>query len=253
MNISTGYLEALADSDCGWFYRRDADTFKQIPGTPIAYWAGAGALSSYEKGRLLSTVANPKAGITTGNNDGFIHFWWECCLSKTGRADSLGASWFLCNKGGAYRKWYGNLENVMNFDGNAQVKMSELPGYRPVNLSLQGEESVSWSDITSGGNSFRLNGPGLMFDHVGISAFPKKDLLCRIAGFLNSSSAESFLKFISPTLHCNAGDIAKLPYLDAANETGVEIDAMTNECVFVSKHDWDSLETSWDFKCSPLI
>ena len=248
-----GILEALADPDCGWFYRRDADTFKQIPGTPIAYWAGAGALSSYEKGRLLSTVANPKAGITTGNNDGFIHFWWECCLSKTGRADSLGASWFLCNKGGAYRKWYGNLENVMNFDGNAQVKMSELPGYRPVNLSLQGEESVSWSDITSGGNSFRLNGPGLMFDHVGISAFPKKDLLCRIAGFLNSSSAESFLKFISPTLHCNAGDIAKLPYLDAANETGVEIDAMTNECVFVSKHDWDSLETSWDFKCSPLI
>ena len=140
----------------------------------------------------------------------------------------------------------------MNFDGDAQAKMSELPGYRPVNISLQGKESVSWSDITSGGNSFRLNGPGLMFDHVGISAFPKTDLLCRIAGFLNSSSAESFLKFISPTLHCNAGDIAKLPYLDAANEGGAEIDAITNECVLVSRLDWDSLETSWDFKRHPL-
>lgn len=246
-------LEAIRNPDCGWFYRRDAETFRQIPGAPMAYWAGSGALSSYQNGELLSSVANPKAGITTGNNDDFIHFWWECCLSKTGRADSLGASWFLCNKGGAYRKWYGNLENVMNFDGDAQARMSELPGYRPVNLSLQGEESVSWSDITSGGNSFRLNGPGLMFDHVGISAFPKKDLLGRIAGFLNSSSAESFLKFISPTLHCNAGDIAKLPYLDATNEDGAEIDAITNECVLVSRLDWDSFETSWNFKRHPLI
>ena len=246
-------LDAIGNPSCGWFYRRDAETFKQIPGTPIAYWAGLGALSSYQNGELLSSVANPKAGITTGNNDDFIHFWWECCLSKTGRADSLGASWFLCNKGGAYRKWYGNLENVMNFDGDAQARMSELPGHRPVNLSLQGEESVSWSDITSGGNSFRLNGPGLMFDHVGISAFPKRDLLCRIAGFLNSSSAESFLKFISPTLHCNAGDIAKLPYLDATAGAGAEIDAITKECVLFSRLDWDSLETSWDFKRSPLV
>ena len=138
----------------------------------------------------------------------------------------------------------------MQYDKNAQREMSELAGYRPVNLDKQFLSSISWSDITSGGNSFRQNGEHNLYDHVGISAFPPAGWESFVCAFLNSSVVEAFLKLIAPTLHCNAGDVAKIPVSDARS---IEVDSYSNNSTSLSKADWDSQETSWDFKRSPLI
>ena len=246
-------LEAIKNPACGWFYRRDASTFHQIPGSPIAYWASKSFVNAYLGGKRVGEVANPKAGITTGNNDKFIHFWWECAKRRISIKADAGRPWNLCNKGGQFRKWYGNLENAMRFDECAQAEMSSLPGYRPVNLDKQLKPSISWSDITSGGNSFRLNGPGLLFDHVGISAFPKPCHLNVVAAYLNSSIAEFGTRIFAPTLHCNAGDIAKLPYIPPHDNERASIEKLAYSCTNHSKTDYDSLETSWDFKRNPLV
>ncbi len=247
-------LEAIQTPACPWFYRADATTFKDIPGTPIAYWASEAMRRAFREGKPLGSVAYPRAGITTGCNELYIHFWWEnpitsiqfnaCKLTETGHQ-----SWYPCNKGGQFRKWYGNLDNIMRFDWSAQIEMASLPGFRPVNIDYQLKESISWSDITSGGNSFRLNGPGLFFDHVGISAFPPRTIMYQVAALVNSSVTSLFLGILSPTMHCNAGDLSKVPVMNLSDIDTGEIERMRAS----AKQDNDSFETSWDFKRHPLV
>ena len=249
-------LEALADPDCGWFYRADADEYGAIPGSPIAYWASRSALSSFGIGNSFGSLAFPSAGITTGDNATFIHFWWEqdiSCISFStksfdGRSNSF--KWFPCNKGGEFRKWYGNREYVMAFDDCSISTMRSLPGYRPVNLDKQFKPSISWSDITSGLNSFRANGSCALYDHVSISAFPSDSDFDFLLAFANSSVAAAFLSFLAPTLHCNAGDIAKLPVLEKKHFCGEQ---SVKECLNAAKLEWDSFEVSWDYKRHPLV
>lgn len=250
------FLEAISNPTCGWFYRADASTFHDIPGTPIAYWATEAVNRAFRCMQKLGDIASPSAGITTGNNEKYICFWWELNYraidfncSDIGSVAST-AKWYPCNKGGQFRKWYGNRENVMRFDTVAQIEMSGLSGYRPVNLGKQFLPSITWSDITSGGNSFRQNGGHNLYDHVGISAFPPPDARDYICAFLNSSVARLFLCFIAPTMHCNAGDVAKIPL------TGVNCDLIASAsktCVSHSKNDWDLQEISWDFQRNPLV
>ena len=247
---------AISNPTCGWFYRADASTFHDIPGTPIAYWATEAVNRAFRCMQKLGDIASPSAGITTGNNEKYICFWWELNYraidfncSDIGSVAST-AKWYPCNKGGQFRKWYGNRENVMRFDTVAQIEMSGLSGYRPVNLGKQFLPSITWSDITSGGNSFRQNGGHNLYDHVGISAFPPPDARDYICAFLNSSVARLFLCFIAPTMHCNAGDVAKIPL------TGVNCDLIASAsktCVSHSKNDWDLQEISWDFQRNPLV
>ena len=249
-------LEALAKPDCGWFYRADADEYGAIPGSPIAYWASRSALSSFGIGNSFGSLAFPSAGITTGDNATFIHFWWEqdiSCISFStksfdGRSNSF--KWFPCNKGGEFRKWYGNREYVMAFDDCSISTMRSLPGYRPVNLDKQFKPSISWSDITSGLNSFRANGSCALYDHVSISAFPSDSDFDFLLAFANSSVAAAFLSFLAPTLHCNAGDIAKLPVLEKKHFCGEQ---SVKECLNAAKLEWDSFEVSWDYKRHPLV
>ena len=250
-------LEAIRDPDCGWFYRRDADIFKQIPGAPIAYWAGGGILSAFKSNPAVGTRASLQAGITTGNNDLFIRAWWEVQLSKFDRECSsinevqTTTCWYPCNKGGSYRKWYGNRDNVMNFSVTGQLEMKKQSGFRPVSLDDQFRPSISWSDVTSDRNSFRVNGGHSLFEHAGSCAFISDDNLLPLIAYLNSSAASVMLRMINPTLNCNAGVVSRLPLLGLGEEG--RISSMAELAIELSKTDWDSFETSWDFKRHPLL
>lgn len=250
-------LEAIRDPDCGWFYRRDADIFKQIPGAPIAYWAGGGILSAFKSNPAVGTRASLQAGITTGNNDLFIRAWWEVQLSKFDRECSsinevqTTTCWYPCNKGGSYRKWYGNRDNVMNFSVAGQLEMKKQSGFRPVSLDDQFRPSISWSDVTSDRNSFRVNGGHNLFEHAGSCAFIADDNLLPLIAYLNSSAASVMLRMINPTLNCNAGVVSRLPLLGLGEES--RISSMAELAIELSKTDWDSFETSWDFKRHPLL
>ena len=250
-------VEAIQNPDCGWFYRRDADTFKQIPGAPIAYWAGGGILSVFKSNPAVGTRASLQAGITTGNNDLFIRAWWEVQLSKFDReCPSINGvktttCWYPCNKGGSYRKWYGNRENVMDFSVSGQLEMKKQSGFRPVSLDDQFRPSISWSDVTSDRNSFRANGGHSLFEHAGSCAFIADDNLLPLIAYLNSSAASVMLKMINPTLNCNAGVVSRLPLLGLGEEG--RISSMAELAIELSKTDWDLLETSWDFKRNPLV
>lgn len=250
-------LEAIRDPDCGWFYRRDADIFKQIPGAPIAYWAGGGILSAFKSNPAVGTRASLQAGITTGNNDLFIRAWWEVQLSKFDRECSsinevqTTTCWYPCNKGGSYRKWYGNRDNVMNFSVAGQLEMKKQSGFRPVSLDDQFRPSISWSDVTSDRNSFRVNGGHNLFEHAGSCAFIADDNLFPLIAYLNSSAASVMLRMINPTLNCNAGVVSRLPLLGLGEES--RISSMAELAIELSKTDWDSFETSWDFKRHPLL
>lgn len=250
-------LEAIQNPDCDWFYRRDADIFKQIPGAPIAYWAGGGILSAFKSNPAVGTRASLQAGITTGNNDLFIRAWWEVQLSKFDRECSsinevqTTTCWYPCNKGGSYRKWYGNRDNVMNFSVTGQLEMKKQSGFRPVSLDDQFRPSISWSDVTSDRNSFRVNGGHSLFEHAGSCAFIADDNLLPLIAYLNSSAASVMLKMINPTLNCNAGVVSRLPLLGLGEEG--RISSMAELAIELSKTDWDSFETSWDFKRHPLL
>lgn len=250
-------LAAIQNPDCGWFYRRGADTFKQIPGAPIAYWAGGGILSAFKSNPAVGTRASLQAGITTGNNDLFIRAWWEVQLSKFDRECSsinevqTTTCWYPCNKGGSYRKWYGNRDNVMNFSVAGQLEMKKQSGFRPVSLDDQFRPSISWSDVTSDRNSFRVNGGHNLFEHAGSCAFIADDNLLPLIAYLNSSAASVMLRMINPTLNCNAGVVSRLPLLGLGEEG--RISSMAELAIELSKTDWDSFETSWDFKRHPLL
>lgn len=250
-------LEAIRDPGCGWFYRRDADIFKRIPGAPIAYWAGGGILSAFKSNPAVGTRASLQAGITTGNNDLFIRAWWEVQLSKFDRECSsinevqTTTCWYPCNKGGSYRKWYGNRDNVMNFSVTGQLEMKKQSGFRPVSLDDQFRPSISWSDVTSDRNSFRVNGGHSLFEHAGSCAFIADDNLLPLIAYLNSSAASVMLRMINPTLNCNAGVVSRLPLLGLGEEG--RISSMAELAIELSKTDWDSFETSWNFKRHPLL
>ena len=250
-------LEALADPDCGWFYRADASSFEAIPGSPIAYWASNAAMGIFSSAVSFGELTNPSAGITTGDNASYIHYWWEEEISNISFTTNDFSSrptdqkWPPCNKGGAFRKWYGNRENVMAFDDSAINAMRKLPGYRPVNIEKQFKASISWSDITSGRNSFRANGSGNLYDHVGISAFPDEESFNYLLAFLNTSVASTFMILLAPTLHCNAGDLAKLPIVEIKEKNSVN--EIVNDCIKLCRRDWDAFELSWAFRYHPMI
>lgn len=248
-------LEAIRNPDCGWFYRREAETFKQIPGSPIAYWASDGLLGNFEKGELLAHFCDLKQGIITGDNDRFLRLWFEVSNSKAFIKE--GSKWFPHNKGGEFRRWYGNREYLINWENNGY----EIINYRddsgkqlsrPQNLNYQFRDSISWSLITSGRFAARRYDEAFTFNVAGMSCFPSEEKLPVILGFMNSSAASVITSLINPTLNMNAGDVAKLPI--AAQMFDVPaVSVIVDELSGISRTDYDSFETSWDFKRHPLI
>lgn len=247
-------LEAIQNPDCGWFHRADASTFHDIPGSPIAYWASEAVHSAFKKGESLNKYANVRQGLKTGDNDSFLRHWHEVSLDKSSIGN--GKKWFPCNKGGQFRLWYGNNWYFINWenDGFALKNFTDCNGKlrsRPQNLSYQFKEGLTYTNISSGRFGIRYCPEGFAFDAAGSMIFPVGVCPKTLLGFLASSTCCAFNSFLSPTLSFEVGDIAKIPFL--ATKADDSISEKVDSAIRLSKADWDSQETSWDFKRNPLL
>ena len=255
-------LEAIANPNCGYFYEATASNFSKIPGSPVAYWVSDGLLEAFATGKSLNQIALARNGMKTGENGRFVRFWWEAikeslnlCARDWKDAAASKAKWFPYNKGGEYRKWYGNNECIVNWEnqGNeifnhAKADKRNVQDYP---LELKFAPSVSWSLVTSGQPAFRYKVFNL-FDIAGMSFFTKEPCLSQLLGFCNSKIALEVLRILAPTINFQAGDIGRLPIVNYGDKLE-SICKLVAENVSESKTDWDSYEISWDFKKHPLI
>lgn len=261
-------LEAIRNPDCGWFYRRDAETFKKIPGTPIAYWASDALVESFAKGKRLDAIATPRQGLATSDNGRFLRKWWEVVPSNTSRdcggrpeAKQSGSRWFPIIRGGSYRKWWGDYDEVVNwFDDGREMKEAILSKYTYLstpdfvikNQNDYFKPAVSWSKISSSLASFRFAPRGMLFEVAGACLFAEPNELRYIQAFCNCSIAEIDLAFMSPTLNFEVGQIGQLPIIQD-EDAEPTVCSLVEGSRSISKADYDSFETSWDFKRNPLV
>ena len=250
--------EAIANPDCNYFYRRNAKTFTQIPGIPIAYWASEALLRAFADGKRLSDIGKPRQGLATGENARFVREWWEVDLSNeqfgcASIEESVESAkkWFPYNKGGDFRKWYGNNECIIDwqFDGGRIRKFS---GAVVRNPDCYFRASITWSKISSGTIAFRYKPKGHIFDVAGTSVFADEQALSYLQGTCNSSVIMNVASMLSPTLNFEVGQIASYPIIEE-DDKKPEVVALVNDLRNLSKLDWDSFETSWDFKRHPLL
>ena len=257
-------LEAIANPECGYFYRRNAKTFTQIPGTPIAYWASDALVESFSSSKSLSDIGQPRVGLQTGENVRFVREWWEvsrcrssyCCESIADSVSS-GCKWFPYNKGGDFRKWYGNNECVVDWENDgAEIRSyKDVSGKllsRPQNIDHYFKPSITWSKISSGSIAFRFKPAGHIFDVAGTSIFADDSSLMYLQGLCNSSVIMFVASLLSPTLNFEVGQIATYPVIESESREPQAV-GLVDSNRSISKSDWDSFETSWDFKRHPLV
>ena len=231
--------------------------FQKIPGTPMAYWVSQAGVKNYDRIATFGTCATTKQGFKTGNNDLFLRLWYEIETPKFSMFVEDGeVKWHPCNKGGTYRKWFGNQEYVVNWedDGYAIRNYRDENGKllsRPQNLDYNFKEGLTWSSISSGPLSLRYSGENMMFESKGSGCFvkPGYDLYCAQA-FLNSVVGMYYIQALAPTLDYSEGSLLKLPYDITANST---ISDIAKKNIEICKADWDSFENSWDFWKHPLV
>ena len=242
-----------------YFFRASAADFKKIPGSPIAYWIGNKALRAFETGRFVGSCGSTRKGMATGLNAEFVRVWSEISISKIGfDFDREGSSqstlkWFPYANGGEYRKWYGNYDDVVNWENDGerlQTDLHESGRVRAVNLNLSYifSEGLSWTSITSGSFSIRLLPVGFLFSSASNALFTNGDSGLFL-GLLNSKVHDYLGKVLNPTLNANPGDVGKIPLLESFQT----LEVPTSELVKISRMDWDSFETSWDFTRLPLL
>lgn len=251
-------LEAINSKVCGYFYETEQSNFYKISGNPIAYWANSNILNIFQTAQPLKNVAEPKVGLQTAKNDIFLRRWFECDWKKIGigyssleDTENGRHKWFPYNKGGAFRRWYGNREYVIDWEQNG-LKVRNYPGAVIRNSQYYFMPCITWSDITSASFSGRYCEGGFLFDVKGSSGFPERKKLFYILGFLNSKISQNCIKLLNPTISTQVGDMARIPVYFSEKEKS-SVDNHVQLCVEISKFDWDSYETSWDFKRNPLV
>ena len=238
-------------------YITQQDRFLKIPGAPVAYWASDKAVESFEK-KTLKEFISPKQGTSTGDDETFVRFWFEIIRNSLSIdqpslsiALDSGFRYFPLDKGGEYRKWYGNNEKVIRMDRKAYERLLLLGNHLP-SRELYFREGITWSKITASKSSFRYDMEGFVFSSVGMKGFPTRKDRFYILGFLNSIVAEYFLGLLSPGMSTVSGDLEKLPIIISESKLS-NINGKSEEAYHFAKEDWDSFETSWDFQVHPLI
>ena len=237
--------------------------FEAIPGTPIVYWLSEKMRAVFAAGMELGEVASLAVGLQTGDNNRFLRLWWEVSQTRTAfgcmsreEATASGARWFPYNKGGDFRRWYGNQEFVVNWENDgASIRAfgtgeRSRPRSRAQNMGTYFSPSVSWSDISSGAPSFRSFPAGFIHGNKGNSIFGVKPLLNRLLGIMNSPCATALLEAVVPTMTASVGDVAKTPLPSADWDLP---EPVIERLVQTSRADWDDSETSWGFTGSPLL
>lgn len=248
------------------FYNTSVIDFKKIPGSPIVYWASERYFDIFKNSTILKIDGDTRQGMATSDNNRFLRYWFEVDNRKLGfdmknaeEAQESNKKWFPYNKGGYFRKWYGNMEYVINYENDGfEVKEYAKSLYNSVTRTIKSiseyfKPSISWSKISSGSIAFRYYPCGFIFDVAGCCIFynNEKAMFYQNA-FLNTCVASSILGMISPTLNYEAGHIAILPIIK--DESNVDkIIGIVKENISICKDDWDSFETSWDFTEHPLL
>ncbi|OHR66990.1 hypothetical protein HMPREF3291_01050 [Bacillus sp. HMSC76G11] len=230
------------------------EEFNKIIGSPISYWASKNIKNLFIKNKLLVEVAEPKQGLSTGDNKQFLRFWYEVDQTKIALQFPTEKSykWYPFNKGGGFRKWYGNNEYVINWENNGR-ELKSFKGSVIRNPNYYFKEGITWSLITTNSLGARFTEAGFIFDAGGSSLFSKRETYF-LLGLLTSSTAHEILKILNPTLNISNGIIGKIPYLEVKDLIVIEtIKELVKDNIAISRFDWDSIETSWDFKINPLI
>ncbi len=234
--------------------------FEKIPGAPIGYWVSE-KFSSLYSNKKIKDYSKPIAGICTGYNEGFLRLWPEVNSKYIGKnyinyKDALEQSehsWFIHYKGGPFRRWYGNRDYVLHYSNDAIAEMSNNKGFRHDGKEKYFHIGITWSKISSGLFSARLMEKGCTFDSTGTSAFPNIEYIRSILGLLNSKVIQPIINLVNPTMAIYPHDIADIPFAEKITNNHSNLDTLVSQNITLSREDWDSHETSWDFQTNELV
>ena len=243
-------------------YETKQSVFDLIPGRPIVYWASRQTLAAFEHGVPLGEVTNPRAGLCTGNNSLFVREWFEVSANRSyfkasGRSDAIAsaAKWFPYNKGGEFRRWWGNQNLVVNWHDDGADFYQYIESHPGCGTRVQGTDCyfrpcVSWSNVTSGDVSFRFFDSSSLFGHKGSAVFSESpsDLL-KYLSFLNSAVVGTLAEYIAPTIMLEVGQVKNLPWIEPESFDPARVKRL----IEIFRSDWDARETSWDFARPPYL
>ncbi|MBW2738577.1 MAG: BREX-1 system adenine-specific DNA-methyltransferase PglX, partial [Deltaproteobacteria bacterium] len=267
-NFSYVYYEDLTEDDKPKQFPMQNDRlatasaadFKKIPGSPIAYWISEKIVRIFDNEKKLESIAHVKVGLQTGSNEIFVREWFEVSDNKTSfnsnSAHNYSRKWFPYNKGGEYRKWYGNNENIVNWENNGYEiqNFTDNNGKlrsRPQNRDYYFKKSITWSFVSSSYFGVRYSDSEAIFDVGGSSAFPSDADKYYLTGLLCSKLSHIFMKAMNPTLNFQAGNVSAIPVIK--NSKLNNQNSIIEQLIQTHKDDWNSFETSWDFTNFPLL
>ncbi len=257
----SAFLSAVQDKNSSIRFETSAENFSKIPGSPVAYWMGDAFISLFE-GNDINDIAEPRMGLTTGQNEKYLRLWYEISFVSVGlnmnrdEAKKSCLKWFPYNKGGEYRKWYGNRDYVVNWynDGYEMQHTFHPDGKRiwahNFNQEYNFIEHISWNDLSTNSLSFRFFNKGFLFDSSAAVAFVNAENKFTILGYLNTKIVNYIAKLLNPTMHFKLNDFARLPFPEINNN---KIQLLAENNIIICKSEWDSFETSWDFTTHPFI
>lgn len=263
---ASDFRKAAGDTSSEIRFRASSADIQTIPGKPLAYWVSDRMRDAFRKYAPLEKHCRAFRGMETSDNERFLRFWAEVDKKKTGiRSVSHHEKWFPHNKGGDFRKWFGNADIVINWENDGEEvralldsKYPELEGnlgWKICNENRYFQDGITWGGLTSGTVTFRWSDHGSLFDsNKGAMMFPPRRAGMSVAGFLNSKVAQTLLNAINPTLSTQNSDLNILPFdvhtighaCDKAKSVGAQL-------VAIARSDWDAYETSWDFTRLPLL
>lgn len=265
-NISKKEKAFLNKQINSYTYSSNQDDYKKIPGTPIAYWASDSIIKDFEKSLPMNEFLEPKVGLQTGDNSRFLRLWWEVLYGKIkfdtkDRKEAINSNskWFPYNKGGNRRKWYGNYDYVVNWedDGKEIRNFTDDKGKqrsRPQNTDYYFRNAISWNLITTGGFSSRYRDYGSIHDVSGMSAFGDSNNIFYSLGLTNTKLSNNIFTLLNPTINLQVGDFNNFPVLLMDDkEKEKDVINITVDNIDISKAEWNSYETAWDFTTSPLL
>lgn len=244
------YLEIINGKDDNDIYHVDQSNFDKIPGSPIAYWASENLINIFDKyNNIYQYTISPSQNVT-GNNKKFLRKFWEINNCKINQPDE----WIFYAKGGGYRKWYGNLWDIINWTPEARKVYQYGDGKHAsqiINKEYWYKKGITWGLITSNEPSFRLMPQGATFDKGGTTVLVKENkLFYLILAFFNSVILKKMIAFLNPTLNFQLRDISLMPLITSNVD---EITSISKRSLILSQQDWNAFETSWDFQKSPLL
>ena len=233
------------------YYYPQQSNFSKIPGAPVAYWVGRKCIAAFELHKSIDKYANCKIGIQTGSNELFCRQWPEVNINNIFGLTNTGIKWFPYTKGGNYRKWYGNNDLLINWEDHGR-EIKEFNSFQTVNETFWFQKCISWGLVSSSEPNFRfVTDTYHVIGNGGPMANGGKDNMYLLA-LLNCVVGSYMCWLLNPTINLSTGVVAKIPVIKSTDKQN-QVECISIASISISKCDWDSYETSWDFKRNPLV